>query len=359
MQKLVKNQTTRVYLNTLKTVDSVKFTLVDDQGKFAKDSGNADLSSKTATLDVPSDLFYFDVTLHTTTTVGEFRIYWTATYSGLSVALEDKLDPEETVVIDAINTDKQLVSINYVMNHHLRGITEEDIKETFTDDTFRETLRDQIQTAISELEKKVDTYFTSTIITGERAEYYMEMLYEHFWTQRLFHTPVQSVESMKFKLNERELGDIPASWIQIGNKDEGLLKVLPSDSSDGFALKLVSQAGLGLALLLGGAYYVPDFFEINYTAGLDWDNIMVKEKNEIKNAISRHVALNVLPNLDINRGLSSISKSLDGASSARSFTSSAMYGEHSAAIEQYTKQESKWARLFRRNYGKNIIAEGY
>jgi len=361
MQKLFLGRSNRVFLDTDESVDAVKLSIVDPTGVYLKDSVEADLSQKDCTLDSASGRFYLDVTLSSSATADDAYLYWEATLSSIAVKLESKYDPEDAVVVSTVSTDRYLVSPSFILDNFLRGIDEAAIEATYPGLGFRESIRDQIQVATDELQRLTKTYFTSRTFTNEAHDYDKTPLYEKFWTQRLFQTPVQSVSSMRLMLKDQELAVIPDEWLQIGNKKEGLVKVIPYAGSGAasFAFRLIMTVGHTLAIMQGGVHYYPDFFLYTYVGGLDWDNLDVDEKKSIKNAIGRRVALNMLPNLDVHRGIASESAAIDGASTSRSFTSSATFGEHSAAIKEYKLLEKAWIDEFKGRYLKRLIADGF
>ena len=360
MQKLILAQTNRVFLDTKKSVDSVKISLVDSTGSYLKDSGSNDLKEKVCTLDAPSGKFYYDVTFDSTTTATDAFIYWEATKDSLAVTLEDKFSPEDAVIVAAISTDRLLVSPSFILDNFLRGISESEIEESFAGQSYRQTIRDYTYAATEQLEEATLTSFTARSKTAEKHEYYMTEIYEKFWTIQLYEYPIISITKIQLLLNEQEIATIPAEWIQVGNALEGLVKIVPyAGGISGFAFRLITKGGLGLAILLGESTYVPDFFSYDYSYGLDWANLPIEQKRNIQMAIGRRLAINLLPNLDIHRGISSESRSDSGASGSRSYTSSAMYGEHSAAIETFKKEEMRWINLFKRKYLKRLQVEGY
>lgn len=361
MQKLYLGKTNRVFLDTEKTVDAVKISLVNAVGAYIKDESENDIEGKTCTLDVPSGKYYYDITLISTQTVGDAYIYWDATYGSNAVVLEGAFSPEDAGIAEVINTDALLVSPTYVMDNFLRGIDESEIEATMVGLTFREIIRDSIRAATEQLQEKTLVFFQSTTITEEMHDFKdMAPIYEKFWQNAIYHPPIISVTKVRLVLNEQEIVDIPPEWQQIGNKREGIIKIMPyTEGASGLAFKMITKAGMGLGILLGTAFYVPDFFEYTYQSGLDWTNLSSQERNSIKMAIGRRVALNMLPNLDVHRGLSSQSRSIDGASVAQSFTSSAMYGEHSAALEIFGKQEKEWINLFKRKYANRLQVDGF
>lgn len=360
MQKLTLAQTNRVFLDTKKSVDSVKISLVDSTGSYIKDSASNDLKEKDCTLDGPSGKYYYDVTFDSSTTPTDAFIYWETSKDEIAVALEDKFSPEDAIVVTAISTDRLLVSPSFILDNFLRGISVSDIEISFEGQSYRQTIRDYAYAATEQLEEATLTSFTPKTKTAEKHEYYMHEIYEKFWTIALYEYPIISVTKIQLLLNEQEIATIPDEWIQVGNAWEGLVKIVPyAGGISGFAFRLITKGGLGLAILLGESHYVPDFFSYDYSYGLDWNNLLIEEKRNIQTAIGRRVAINLLPNLDVHRGISSESKSDSGASASRSYTSSAIYGEHSAAIETFKKEEVRWINLFKRKYLKRLQVEGY
>lgn len=361
MQKLYLGKTNRVFLNTEITVDSVEISLIDAVGAYIKDDGNNDIEGKTCTLDVPSGKYFYDIIFYSSITAGDAYIYWDATSGGNAVVLEGAYSPEDAIIASVISTDALLVSPTFVMDNFLRGITEEEIEATMVGYTFRDIIRDNILAATEQLEEKTLIYFQSTTISREKHDFKdIAPIYEKFWQQPIYHPPIISVTEVRLVLNNQEIVNVPAEWQQVGNYKEGIIKIMPyTEGASGLAFKMITKAGMGLAILLGSAFYVPDFFEYTYESGLDWDNLLSRERNSIKMAIGRRVALNMLPNLDVHRGLSSQSRSIDGASTTQSFTSSAMYGEHSAALEKFEKQEKEWINLIKRKYATRLQVDGF
>lgn len=360
MQKLFLGKSNRLWLTTEESIDAVTLSIVGPTGSFLEDSLDAALEEKTCTLDSSSGKYYLDVTLSSSATAADAYLVWEATLSGISVSLEAKNTPEDIVVVESISTDIMLASPTYVMDHFLRGISESEIEETFSGFSYRETVRDQIKAAHIELERLTQVYFTPTVITNEYHDHDMTALYEKYWTNRMFEFPIISVQEVRLQLKDQVIATLPEEWVQVGNPKQGMIKVIPfAGGASGFAFRLIMTLGANLSLIGGGVHYYPDFFVYDYTAGLDFDNLAAHDQLDIKNAIGRHVALNMLPNLDVNRGKSSESKSIDGASASISYTSSATFGEHSAALEAYKKAESKWIDAFKRKYLKRLIVDGY
>lgn len=341
----------RVYLDTDRSVDVVKITIISTKGEYAKKNNGegTNIDNLTCNLDAETGKYYYDITFHADTIPEYYFIYWTATYQGINVELEAEFAPEDIYISEKVPTDRLIIVPSYVMDNHLRGIDKDIMQATFNE-SYQSAIRKQIKASTSQLESQTEVYFLSTLVEDERHDYDMSGIYEKYWQNILFHSPIISIEHAKLKLNDVEIvEEIPTGWVQIGNKKQGLVKIMPYAGGFG-GLAFIYKVGFGIAVLLEGAYYIPDFFSFDYYAGLDWDNLGSDEKEEIRNAISRRVALNLLPNLDVHRGISSESKSIDGGSVSTSYTSSAIYGEHSAAIETWRKEEKQWIQLFKKRY---------
>jgi len=341
--------TNRIYLETERTVNAVLITIVNNDGTYVKLVGDTEIKDLTCSLDAESGKYYYDVNLHADTVPDYYFIYWSASYAGINVNLEDELTPEDISIQANSPVENLLVPVSYVMDQCLRGIEISTI-ESYYQTSYRTTIRQQIKAATDQLETATEVYFQKKLIENERHDYDMTPIYEKYWTNTLYHTPIYSIEKVGLKLNEIEvIAEIPSGWVQIGNALEGVIKIMPySGSYNG--LMFIYTVGVGIAILLAGSSYIPDFFSYDYYAGLDWDNIEANEKEMIRYAISRRVAINMLPNLDVHRGLSSESKSIDGASKSTSYTSSATFGEHSAAIENYRKEDAAWIQSFKKKY---------
>jgi len=361
MQTLYLGSSNRTSLATDKTVDAIKLSIITSLGTYVKDSNNADIKDVVCSLDSETGQYYTDITFHSSATKGDIFLYWAATYNSQTVVLEDKYSPEDGVIADKIDTSPILITPTYLMDNFLRGIDIDVIEETFQGQGYRSVLRGQIKAATSKLERETLVHFTPQTITGERHSFYMSEIPEKFWTVRLYNFPIVSVDRVQLKLNEYEIvEDIPSDWVQTENPRDGMVSVIPyAGGVAAFVFHIVTQGGMGAALLFGEADHIPGFFSYDYTAGLDWDNIPDIEREDIKAAIGRETAIRFLPNLDVHRGISSESKSADGISTSRSYTASAIYGEHSAAIETWIKHQKTWVNQFKRKHLTRIPMDGY
>lgn len=357
MQKLFLDKTNRVFLDTAKVVDAVNISITGPSGSFLKDGVEADIEAKACTEDAGTGKFYYDVTLSSSTSIGDAFIYWEATLVGIPVGLESEFSPEDAAVLNSVSQQTFLVTPTYVINNFLRGIPESVIEATSPGLNYRDVIRAQILAATTAMEQETRVFFTPRTITDERHDYNQEPLLEKFWTQRMFEYPIRSVSKVTIKFNETETTELPIEWVLVGNNDEGMVKILPFVGSGSFPL--VFAVGFALGLNYFGTYYIPDAFAYDYVAGLQFEDLSANEQLDIKNAIGRQVAITMLPNLDQNRGIASESTGIDGATTMKSYTSSAMYSENSAAIKDYKIENTKFINRMQRKYLKRLITDGY
>jgi len=380
MQKIKLGQQNRIYLKTKKRVDGGTLTLVDERGNAIKKQDGTAIVTESLTSD--ADGIYYEFTPHADSVAGWWRAFWVGTYNGINIPLEGALDPEDIEAIAVSIAGEQLVPPSFFESQYLRGIDFDLIKQYFTQSgdldgnrTLQDCYRDALENAREELELDTGVFFTPRKRV-ERYDYTGEDIMETKWFMQLEKTPVLELKELSLWFQGHKVSDqeIPLDWIDIGNPNEHRLTVLPfSQGQQGLTIAVYSVFYTGLRDLLGKHSYIPDFFRVVYMAGLDWygeyatklasgdadDSAMVQltsqEKKNVMSAIARRAAINLLPNLDVARGIASQSTSVDGRSSSTSRTSSAMYGENSAAILNYQEQEEKWMDRFMARYNTRFV----
>jgi len=344
-------KTNRLYLYTEKPITGALLTIVDDAGIYAKDDQDPakDINGKTCSYDSINGRYYYDVTLHTDTKEGYYRAYWDASYGGNFIELEDKFAPQDIKILKVIATTKEIVSVGYFMETFLKNI---DIQSY-----WREQIRDTISAAKGELENDTEMFFTPTVITDEKWDVYFnpDDFLETFWLHQFHQWPIVSVQDWSCWYSGRKVIDLKPEWWCLDAK-RGTIELLPTIGSDsGVVLTMLMTQLSGFAMAGFGIWErIPLFFHIDYTAGLDFDNITKEERDNIRFAIGRRAAINLLPKLDKYMGISGQSLSGDGWSESLNLTASAMYGMFSAQITQYQKDDEKWVQRMRRRYGKNL-----
>jgi len=355
-EKLHIGKTNRVYLTdaNLSGNDDYTVTLsvVDETGTVAVDAEivPASLVNKACTWDATLLKYYFEITFATATVPGFFRLFWLVitTATGRPVSLQEQNEPQTVRVIKYSTFARELVPVQWFLDHYLYKV---DIS-----DYPLEEIRESLKIAQGDLEMhKCNTFFSPTTITDEVHDYYYERFSSSFWIQQLHHTPLISITSFTIKYGDTEIATLENDYVEI-DKDLGTVEIMPTQG--GYFYTLLSTGLSGMAFnTLAGWSRIPLFFHITYQAGLNWDSLGEAEKMSIRHAIGMQAAINLLPKLDSRMGLSSESRGVDGTTESFSYTSSAMYGQNSAAIEQYQKDLEVWVENFRRKYGKNIFIQ--
>lgn len=212
--------------------------------------------------------------------------------------------------------------------------------------------------AQDELEQDVQVFFEPRKVTDEKHDYFLQDFRQTFWLLQLHEWPLISVDQAQILYNDRLICDLKLDWLVVDQK-MGTMELLPQAIGDGgFLFSMLLQGLSGFATIVCTGYErLPLFFHIDYTAGLNFQALPENEKNNIKMAIGRRAAINVLPKLDDRMGISAESTSQDGISQSVSYTASAMYGQYSAQIEQYKKDDEKWVEKFRRKHLKNLVMD--
>ena len=353
-EKLHIGKSNRVYLEDTNLSGNNDYTVtlsvVAETGTVAVDALDANLVDKACTWDATVLKYYYDITFAAATTPGFFRLFWLVitTATGRPVSLQEKNEPQAVRVIKYSTFSRELVPVQWFLDHYLHKV---DIS-----DYPLEEIRESLLVAQGDLENhKCNTFFSPTVITGEVHDYFYERFSSSFWIQQLHHSPLISITSFKIKYGDQEIATLENDYVEI-DKDLGTVEILPTQG--GYFYTLLSTGLSGMAFnTLAGWSRIPLFFHIDYQAGLNWDSLNESEKMSIRHAIGREAAINLLPKLDSRMGLSSESRGVDGATESFSYTASAMYGQNSAAIEQYQKDQEVWVENFRRKYGKNIFIQ--
>jgi hypothetical protein len=212
-----------------------------------------------------------------------------------------------------------------------------------------------IQAAQAELERQTQVFFEPTKVEDEKHEYYLQDFRQTFWQQQLFEYPIISVDKARIMYNDQVICEFNLDWLVI-NKKMGTMELLPKAIGEGgFIFSMLLQGMSGFATIMYTGYdRLPCFFHVDYTAGLDFQKLPERDKADLRMAIGRQAAINLLPKLDDRMGISSESTSQDGVSESVSYTASAMFSQYSAQIEQYKKDNAEWVIYFRRKHLKNV-----
>lgn len=211
----------------------------------------------------------------------------------------------------------------WLKENYLTGLQFLDTAGMPIGDTFFDT---HLQNAVRKLETICDISILELVITGEQHDYRIGDFYAYAFLQT-YKQPVREVKKVRAVYPVgNSIAEYPDEWIQI--TPNGQINLVPQRGALGNTI--LGAGGDFLPLMFAGLSYVPSLWEIDYTAGMDSDNLprMVVE------AIAKLAAIDVLAIMsDLTRpiGINSESLSIDGLSQSQSYQAPAFQ----ARIERY------------------------
>lgn len=202
-----------------------------------------------------------------------------------------------------------------------------------------------ILNAIRWLEHTLDIPILPTSFV-ENHDYYRGD-YLAFCLLQLDNYPVISVEEFRVAYpSGQSVIVFPNEWLRL-DPAKGTLQVVPTAGT--LSEVAIGQGGSFLPAIFGGMDYLPQLFEVSYTAGFEVGRV----PRDIVDVIGMMAALgpfNIFGDLITGAGIGNLSLSLDGLSQSITTTQSAMYGGYGNRVVQYTKQIKEQITNLRRYY---------
>lgn len=190
-----------------------------------------------------------------------------------------------------------------------------------------------ILTAIRWLEHELDISILPTTCV-EKHDYYVRD-YNAFSMLQLDLYPVISVEAFRVQYPSGQNVVVwPEEWWRI-NHAEGHIQIVPTAGT--LSELLVGQGGSFLPAIYGGLGYLPQLFEIAYTAGFEEGRIP-RNLIDVIGMFASMGPFNIFGDLIAGAGIANTSLSIDGLSQTIGTTSSATNAGYGARITQYSKQ---------------------
>lgn len=247
----------------------------------------------------------------------------------------------------------------------IRGIlTVPDLKQRYlfgldlTDDAGNEfpdaAYQHYILTAIRWLEHELDISILPTTFR-EQHDYYSND-YNSYSFIALDQYPVLEMESLRVQYpSGQAIVEWPREWWRL-NREEGHLQIVPTAGT--LTNVLVGQGGSFLPAIYGGLSYLPQLFEVVYTAGFE-DGRVPRNIIDVIGMFASLGPFNIFGDLIAGAGIANTSLSLDGLSQTIGTTSSATNAGYGARIKQYLEQIKKQLPVLRNYYkrvGKMVVA---
>lgn len=218
-----------------------------------------------------------------------------------------------------------------------------------TDDSGRElpdaVYEHYIAAAIATLEHELDVPILPTSFCDEH-DYHRED-YQAFNFIKLDNRPLISVEEFRVSYPSGQTVIVfPAEWLRL-NKPEGQLQIVPTAGT--LSEILVGQGGSFLPAVYNGLAYLPQLFQIHYTAGFEAGRVP-RNIVDIIGKIASMGPFNLFGDLIAGAGIANLSLSMDGLSQTIGTTASATNAGYGARLIQYAKEVKEALPLLRRYY---------
>lgn len=366
MNKIVREKLNKIYLTeSLIEADDyvVTASIFDESGAYIKDKDGADIEDKAAVWDTEEEGYYIDLEILATTTIGYIRVFWMAELKETHVdyPLSDINTPAEyeltTVSADLANVP-QVVPITFFIENFIA-------KDAKMDNSYKRAIEGYLATnrrdlnrwllsAQGDIEYDLKTVlFKKTDIIAR--DFYMQDFGSEFWIQQPNYRPIISVDKYALKYGSQDLDitkDI-APYILV-EPLMGTFEFLPTAIQGNLFTALINGvSGLGISIMNSGSFNrVPFLFRIEYSYGLNFGNAPAHssfpmmsdaEKESIRQAISCHTLIKILPILDPSVRITSGSKSIDGVSKSQNSGMAAL-------LKTYEDQEAKVINNIKRKY---------
>lgn len=237
---------------------------------------------------------------------------------------------------------RQFLTVEQLKARYFFGLDLTDAKgEPLSDATFAH----YILQAIRWMEHQLDTpIFPQTF--NERHDYY-RLDYEAFQFLQLDNYPVLSVEELRVQYpSGQNVIVFPEEWLRL-NGESGQLQVVPTAGT--LSEFLVGQGGTFLPAIYHGMHYLPQLFDVSYTAGFEEGKVPAN----IVDLIGMFASLgpfHIFGDLIAGAGIANVSLSMDGLSQTIGTTSSATNSGYGARVINYLKQIKEQIPLLRRYY---------
>ena len=250
--------------------------------------------------------------------------------------------PINSVGSGGFTNSEPLISVEQLKERYLFGV---DLTDENGNELPKNTLQHQINSAISYLEHKLDIVIQRRKFE-ERYDYRANDYIEFNFIQ-LKHRPVCELEQLRALFpNNRELVLYPPEWYVV-EKESAQIQLSPVEGT--FSGLIVTQGGSYLPLIFGTRQHWPHLFEAKYAAGFDNDKIpvIINEMIGMQAAIR---TFEILGDIVLGPGVAAEQVGLDGASTSKQLTSSAMFSAFSARVESYKKQMEEYIKTVRQYY---------
>lgn len=272
---------------------------------------------------------------------GDTSYFYRFRYLGVIAGKETLTEPSEAIEGVGLAI-RSVLTVEQLKARYLFGV---DITDTRGIPYAEASFQHFILTAIRWFEHQLDMPVLPTSFV-ERHDYYREDFGAYNFI-KLDNSPVLSVEEFRVQYpSGQNVIVFPNEWVRLNNA-EGQVQIVPTAGT--LSEVLVGQGGSFLPAIYNGLSYLPQLFEVSYTAGFEAGKV----PRNIVDCIGMYAALgpfHVFGDLLGGAGIASSSLSLDGLSQNVNTTSSPENAGYGARVRQYLKQIKEQIPLLRRYY---------
>lgn len=274
----------------------------------------------------------------------QYRTRYIATRGALKGECSDPSD----AIAGAGLALRSLLTVPELKNRYFFGVDiTDDNGDPLTDATFQH----YILTAIRWFEHQLDIPILPTTFC-EFHDYYRND-YDAFQFIRLDNYPLISVEEFRVQYpSGQNVIVFPQEWLRL-NKPEGHVQIVPTAGT--LSEILVGQGGSFLPAIYNGLAYLPQLFQLLYTAGFEDGKV----PRNIIDVIGKFASLgpfDIFGDLIAGAGIANLSLSLDGLSQTIGTTSSATNAGYGARLIQYGKEiQAQIPKLLRYYQGIRMV----
>jgi hypothetical protein len=272
---------------------------------------------------------------------GDASYLYRRRYIGMIADVETRTDPSEQISGLGLAL-RNILTVEQVKARYFFGLdTTDDQGNELPDAVWQH----YILKAIRQFEHEIDIPVLPTSFT-ERHDYYRAD-YHAFNFLNMDYRPIISVEEFRVQYpSGQNVIVFPDEWLRI-HAAEGQVQIVPTAGT--LSEILVGQGGSFLPAIYNGLDYLPDLFELEYTAGFE-DGRVPRNVTDIIGMWASLGPLHLFGDLIAGAGIANVSLSLDGLSQSVGTTSSATNSGYGARVINYLKEVKEQLPTLRRYY---------
>lgn len=260
-----------------------------------------------------------------TDTAGRSDYWYRSSYYSSATLAESSLSAAQ---IGETDPALAIISVEDLKADYLFGVNlVRDDGTPFPDSIFEW----HIKSAVDRLEQKIDTPLRTMRYVLEKHDFFREDYDKYLWFE-VDHYPIINVEEILLVLPGNTIVQtFDPNWIHPQN-DSGQVQIVPGVGSAGTIL--LGASGAWIPFIYGTNRFIPDAFQITYTAGFLPGTIPFRFRDLIGKMASIG-PLNMAGEMILGAGVSGTTLDIDGLSQSMSSMAAPTGGAYSSRVLQY------------------------